>query len=128
MATFFNGDVKIFDGKDKEHKELIQVNNLHEDKIEDVLYLKSDLLQGNKFLVSCSGEPSPDLKVSLVSQKSNDVRVVCQVDAETAEALGGWNSLAINPIETEMFASSSKNFVKNKAPVGEAESNKLGSI
>ena len=44
MATFFNGDVKIFDGKDKEHKELIQVNNLHEDKIEDVLYLKSDLL------------------------------------------------------------------------------------
>lgn len=31
VTAFFNGDVKIFDGKDKSHKELLYVSKLHED-------------------------------------------------------------------------------------------------
>ena len=31
VAAFFNGDIKIYDGKDKDHTELISVSNLHED-------------------------------------------------------------------------------------------------
>jgi len=33
VAAFFNGDIKIYDGKDKDHKEIITVAGLHEDKI-----------------------------------------------------------------------------------------------
>jgi len=30
-AAFFNGDVKIYDGKDVNHKELVHITNFHED-------------------------------------------------------------------------------------------------
>jgi len=68
------------------------------------------------------------LKVSLVSQQNNEVKVICQVDGEVAEKLGGWNQLAINPIETELFAAASKNYVREKNIEGEDAHSKLGSI
>lgn len=54
VAAFYNGDVKIYDGKEKDHTELISVSNLHEDHISDAIYLKSDNLGGNKYLITCS--------------------------------------------------------------------------
>jgi len=53
-VAFFNGDVKLYNGKDEKHNELLSVTNLHEDKIEDMIYVKSDTLGGNKFVISCS--------------------------------------------------------------------------
>lgn len=111
-CAFFNGDVKIYDGKDADHKELLVVQNLHEDKVDDVLYVKSDTLSGKKFLVSCSVEPFPDLKVCEVSQKENGITVLAQASREYADSLGGWNCLSLCPTDNELFAASSINFKK----------------
>ena len=58
VTAFFNGDLKLFDTNNTEK---ICVSNLHEDKIEDVLYLKHDKMN---YLISCSMEPYPELKIS----------------------------------------------------------------
>lgn len=54
VAGFFNGDIKIFDGKDKNHTELAHLTRVHENQITDILYLKSEELQGRKFVISSS--------------------------------------------------------------------------
>jgi hypothetical protein len=51
---FFNGDMKIYDGKDSQPKELISVTQLHQDKIEDLIFVKSESIDGNQYLISCS--------------------------------------------------------------------------
>lgn len=112
-AAFFNGDVKLFDGKDKNHKELIHVSSLHEDQITDILYVKSDALNGRKYLISCSEQPYPALKVSEIND--NQVAVVSQTSEKLADGLNGFNALALNPLCNEMFASSSTNFVRSDA-------------
>jgi len=38
---------------------------------------------------------------------------VAKVQVEVANALNGWSRLALNPIETQIFAASSPNFVKD---------------
>jgi len=73
VSAFFNGDIKIYDGK---QKELITVSHLHEDKIDDIIYLKSESLNGNKYIVSCSMEPYPDLKISEVNAQANNVTII----------------------------------------------------
>ena len=44
VAAFFNGDVKLIDGKDKNQKELLTVSKLHQDQISDLIYVKCDAL------------------------------------------------------------------------------------
>lgn len=63
----------MYDGKDKDPKELVHVSKLHEDKIEDILYLKNE---EQKYLVSCSMDPFPALKVSTVSKNGSEVNVI----------------------------------------------------
>lgn len=114
-AAFFNGDVKLFDGKDKNHKELVHVSSLHEDQITDILYVKSDALNGNKYLISCSEQPYPSLKVSEINAQNSSVTVLSQTNEKVADALNGFNSLALNPLCNEMFASCSSNYVRSDA-------------
>lgn len=66
---FFNGDIKVFSKKD--NKEIINVKQLHQDSlISDALFLKNDSLN-KKLLITCSGFPNADLKVSEII-KQND--------------------------------------------------------
>ena len=61
---FFNGDVKLFSEK---HAELLAVSEMHQDsQITDMLYFKSDKLNSNKYLVTCSELPNPELIISEV--------------------------------------------------------------
>ena len=66
-VTFFNGDVKVFhSGSDKE---VLSVKSLHDSDsmIKDSLFLRNDLMN-KKLLVTCSGAPNAELKVSEVSK------------------------------------------------------------
>ncbi len=81
VAAFFNGDIKLIDGKDGKNdsqKELFIVSKLHEDKISDLIYLKCDNLNGRKFIISCSEVPYPQLKISEVNTSNTQIKVVCQ--------------------------------------------------
>lgn len=70
VVGFFNGDLKIYDSS---LKESMVVTNLHDDKIEDAVYVTSEH-SNNHFIVSCSLDPFPALKVSEVTK--NEVKVV----------------------------------------------------
>jgi len=104
---------------------MLSVSKLHEDKIEDLLFTKSETLNGNKYVISCSIEPYPDLKVSLVGDKGSSLTVVSQVGKDLANRMGGWNALALNPTDSDFFASSSINFVKKPS---DPESEQLASV
>jgi hypothetical protein len=93
VAGFFNGDIKIFDGKDKNHTELAHLTRVHENQITDILYLKSEVLQGRKFVISSSEQPYPDLKILEVCDK-NKVKVIASVAEDLSDQVNGWNVLA----------------------------------
>ena len=40
--------------------------------------------------------------------------MVAQASLEMSEALDGWNALALNPVNSEIIAAASKNFVKRE--------------
>ena len=64
------------------------------------------------------------MKVSKIDKEN--IELVAQVNEELADKLNGWNALALNPIATETFASSSRHFTKQP---GQSElDNELGSI
>ena len=87
--------------------------------------MKSDNLGGNKYLITCSQQPNPDLKVSEVSAKSNQVRIVSQASDDLCDQLNGFNSLALNPLGNDIIASSSRKFVKSSDEEGSGD---LGSV
>ena len=128
VVGFFNGDLKIFDGKNQKQEELVCVQGLHADQITDAAYLKSETMDGKKFLLTCSLEPQPALKVCIVGTESNSVDLISQVSTELSEALGGWNSLSVNPTNNDLIASSSINLLRKPAVTGMEGELDLGSI
>ena len=120
VTAFSNGDLKILDGKEKTHQEMVFVQGLHEEEITDCLYYKSDDNGGRKFVVSCSTKPSPELKVSEVID-GKTFKVLAQASEQMGEALNGWNCLSQNPLTPDIFASCSNEFKR-------AEDNKFASI
>ena len=56
---FFNGDVKILNGKDKQHSEILLAQKLHQDQISDCIFYESEALGQKSILVSCSLQPFP---------------------------------------------------------------------
>lgn len=127
-VAFFNGDLKIYDGKADEKKEAVVVQHMHENRIDDVLYLVSESMEGNKYLVTCSQQPDPALKVCRVGSDDKSVTLMSQASSEFGEALGGWNNLSLNPADHDVFAASSVNFVKKpQGDVAEGQ-RELGSI
>ena len=121
-VSFFNGDVKIYDGKDTSGKEILSATNLHNDQIQDMLFIKSESLSDRRFVVTASAQPAPAMKVSEYTADTNDFKVVSQTSGDYSEALGGWNSLSVNPVDMDMFAASSINCLKKPDVVeGEVE-------
>lgn len=125
VAGFFNGDLKVFDGKDSSSKELLCVSKFHEDKITDALYFKCDGMGGKKILVTSSEQPFSEFKVSELSTQNNQVTVLASASEDLAERLGGWTSLSLNPATDNLIASACKNFVRNPS---DAEGESYGSI
>jgi len=85
-------------------------------------------MDGKKFLLTCSLEPQPALKVCIVGTESNSVDLISQVSTELSEALGGWNSLSVNPTNNDLIASSSINLLRKPAVTGMEGELDLGSI
>jgi len=125
IAAFFNGDLKIFGGKDSNDQELISAPQLHEDQISDAIYFKSDELGGKKIVVSCSEQPCPALKVCEVDTQAKTLVEKASASSKLAAGLNGWSDLALNPLSGDVFASSSKNYVRTE---NDTESQNLGSI
>lgn len=90
-AAFFNGDVKIIDGKDKNHKELVVLSKLHQDQIQDLIYSK---VGEKKLLVSCSLMPYPELIVTEIDTHDGTHQILGRAEDELADMLRGWNQLA----------------------------------
>lgn len=82
----------------------------------------------NKYLVTCSQEPEPALKVSQVGSDGKSVTLLSQASSEMAEALGGWNNLSLNPADHAVFAASSLNFQKKSQAEPAEGQRELGSI
>jgi hypothetical protein len=71
VAAFFNGDIKIFDGKEAAKQTEVYVKSQHhEGQITDALFFKADELDGKKYLVTCSEQPCPELKVCEVDTQN----------------------------------------------------------
>ena len=133
VAAFFNGDLKVLDGKDKNHKEVLLISKLHQDQISDVIYTKvsdegAGALAGKKILVTCSEQPFPELIVSEIDTANGQVKTLGKVNEDLADRLNGWNRLAQNPVEGGLFASCSKEFVRGDGAESYGESKDIGSI
>lgn len=107
VAGFFNGDLKIF-GKHN-HAELLSVRQLHPDSmIEDALFLKNDAL-GKKLVITCSGSPNVELKVSEVSHVASGKGKQYQFNtiAQSREKHNGesFRCLSSNPMSNEYVCS-----------------------
>ena len=126
VVAFFNGDLKIFDGKESStQEEVFYQSQLHEDQITDALFFKSDELDGRKIVVTCSEQPSPALKVCELDAKNKSLIEKTSASCKLADGLNGWTGLALNPLSGNLFASASRDFVRSES---DAESQTLGSI
>ena len=104
---FFEGDLKLYDSK---HSEVLTVSQLHQaSQITDLLYFKSDLNKGTKYLISCSELPNPELTITEVASDKRSVKVVAKAKDEFSdECQCGYTCLAQNPLSKEKFAASSQ--------------------
>jgi hypothetical protein len=127
VAGFFNGDLKLFDGKEGANTELFSASKLHQDRITDALYFKSDKTGGRKLVVTCSEQPYPQFKVSQVDPQSKQIEVVAEASEDLSEKLRGWNALALNPVVDNLVASASRDYVRPSVGEGE-EAEECGSI
>ena len=107
VVGFFNGDLKLYDGKDKPEEKL-SISSLHHEKIEDAIFFKSDEFNGKKLVVTCSKQPYPELKISEIEH--SNLNPVCEVSTQLGETLNGWNHLALNPVDSQVFAASSGDY------------------
>ena len=81
-VSFFNGDLSLYSSK---HAELLKVSQLHADSaITDVLYFKSDALS-DKFVITCSEMPDPQLVVSRLSADKRSLEVIARAKDEVME-------------------------------------------
>ena len=103
----FNGDVKVFNSN---HTEVLTVSNVHDDsQITDMLYFKSDVMNGAKLLVTCSELPNPTLVVSRLAQDKTGIEVIARAkDQFMEDAACGYTCMAQNPLTPEKFVSSSQ--------------------
>ena len=89
---------------------MLAVNGLHHDsQITDLLYFQSDKLDGNKYLITCSELPSPEIIVSEVDANGKSMKVIAKASNQLQEnSECGYTCLAQNPLDREFFASSSQ--------------------
>ena len=58
---------------------MLQVNEMHTDsQITDMLYFTCDNLNSNKYLVTCSELPNPELIISEVQNDSKSLKVIAK--------------------------------------------------
>ena len=113
VAAFFNGDIKIYDGKDdKKHNEVHVISKHHEDQISDALFFKCDEMGGKKYLITCSEQPAPELKICEVDTQAKSIQAVFKATEDLCQNLNGFTHLSQNPVASTVFASSSRDFVK----------------
>ena len=81
-VSFFNGDLGLYNSK---HAQLLKVSQLHADSaITDVLYFKSDA-NGDKFVVTCSEMPDPQLVISRLATDKGSLEVIARAKDEVME-------------------------------------------
>jgi hypothetical protein len=106
VVGFFNGDLKVFSKHD--HSEVLSVKGLHSERIEDMIFIKNDALD-KKIVVSLSGKPDPQLKVSEVTHIVNGAsdknkQFAFNILAEGKEdyaGFEGYRAISENPVNNQ---------------------------
>ena len=103
VVGFFNGDLKVFSKHD--NKEVLSVKSLHTDRIEDLVFIRNDALD-KKIVVSISGKPDSQLKVSEVSHvggeksKQYSFNIIAEGKEEYA-GTEGFRAISENPMNNQ---------------------------